>query len=79
MANLDRIEALRNRRAELAAKKTAAEEAQEKSRQELLALGWDGKQELDEFVKGLEEEANKAGAELESALADAEKLAKEFA
>lgn len=78
MDQLNRIEQLRNKRASLAAEKSAAEKGRSEAEAQLREMGWDGVQPIDQYVASLETASNVAKEDATIALNAAEELAKEF-
>jgi hypothetical protein len=76
--SLQKINALREKKATLAAKKESSLRAKNEAEEQLKELGWDGEQPVAEFEKTLSEQAKQAAAEAEEKLAAATALAKEF-
>lgn len=76
--SLDRINALRQRQAKLAAQKETALRSKQEVEQSLQEIGWDGKQPVAEFVDGLKKQYEDAASAAETAITQAEALAKEF-
>jgi len=78
MKTIERLEALRNKRAALVAEKAAAEKSKAEAEAKLKEIGWDGSQPISSFIGALQKDVDNARAAAELALANAEKLAKEF-
>lgn len=76
--SLQQINALRDKKAALAAKKESALRAKSEAEEQLKELGWDGEQTVAEFEQALSEQAKQAAAEAEEKLVAAAALAKEF-